>query len=79
MQSRRYDWFPGIHQVLAKSDPPVALKNGYPFSYTNGQNRVRSTQLCRVISPEPLRVKRRMSPVWKGDNQGYNIVGNKKK
>ena len=26
MQSRRYYWFPGIYQVLAQSDPPVAQK-----------------------------------------------------
>ena len=83
MQSRRYYWFPGICQVLAQSDPPVALKTGCRgkfftrfahFSYTNRQNRARSAQLRRVISREPLRVRRQMSPFWKGDNQGYNIV-----
>ena len=44
------------------------------FSYTNGQNRARSAQLRRVISREPLLVRRQLSPFWKGDNQGYNIV-----
>ena len=88
MQSRKYHWFPGICQFLAPSDPPAAQKTGCrgnffthfaPFSYTNGQNRARSAQLRRVISWEPLRVGRQMSPFWKGDNQGYNIGQNKKK
>ena len=83
MQSRRYHWFPGICQVLAPSDPPVALKTGCRgifftnfshFSYTNGQNRVRRAQLCRVVSREPLQVRRQMSPFWKEENQDYNIV-----
>ena len=63
MQSRRYYWFPGICQVLAQSDPPVALKTGCRgkfftrlahFSYANRQIRAHSAQLRRVISREPL-------------------------
>ena len=39
----------------------------------------RRTQLRRVISRQPSRFERQMSPFWKSDNQGYNIWRNGRK
>ena len=74
-------------QFLAQTGHPVAQKNEWRekwgsrfwgFSYTNGRKQPKTTLLWRIISRQPLRVERQMSPFWKLENQGYNIYQNRK-
>ena len=46
------------------------------FSYTNRRERPKMTQLRQIISQQPLRVERQVSPFWKENEQGYNICEN---
>ena len=56
---------------------PLKVKFGPflpPFPYIKGPKTARSGQLRRVISQQPSRVERQMSPFWKLEKQGYKIM-----
>ena len=44
------------------------------FFHTNLRKSAWKGQLHRVISPQPLGVERQMSPFWKHQNKGYNML-----